>query len=124
MLLGRGPGPGLGVFYQACGNRVLFDVQRYAIESLSASHPMIEGFICPEAIAFASENLICRACGRAFQALRDTGKRNPRFDENVDVICHDDIGVKLIEIPFVLAAVECFHDAVGYARVLEPERAV
>jgi len=84
---------------------------------------MVKGFFIPQTIAFPAQDLIHGASGNSFQSMCDPSQRNIWFDQNVNVIRHDNVGVKFIEIPIAFTASNCFDDDVGYARTLQPKRA-
>lgn len=82
---------------------------------------MIEGFFLPELLTFASENLICCVSACAFQSMGYLCERNSWFNKNVDVIWHNDKGVKTIKVQLFFTAADRVCDAVRDTWFLKPK---
>lgn len=95
---GTGPGPVFGASGQARGDGVVFNVGADAVELGGIADPVVEGFVLPEVLAGAMEDGVGVAGGYTFQAVGYAGDGNFRSDQNVDVVGHDYVGVKGVEV--------------------------
>lgn len=73
LLTGARPRPFFGPCCQSGSNRIPFDIGSNPLKFAAISYPMIEGFVLPEGLAWASEHRVCITRGDAFDTPRDAG---------------------------------------------------
>ena len=84
------------------------------------AHPMIEGFVLPEGSPSAIKNLICHTGAGAFDGSGDLAQSFVWVDQDVNVVRHDDPGIKIVELPLLGCKEESFDYCVGDLWMLEP----
>src|SRR6266851_486812 len=93
---GAGPFPVFRVGRELGVNGIPFDVAADALKFGGVPHPMIEGLVLPEGLAFAAQGGIGVAGGYPFEDIGDSCEGRARFQQDVNVIGHDHEGVELV----------------------------
>jgi len=90
--------PVFRTFDETRRNGIVFDVSNDSAEFVGISHPAIEGLVAPERLACATEDAIGLTGGGTFQPASNRGQRDVRRNQQVNVVWHDDPGVKAIKL--------------------------
>jgi len=99
-----GPMPIVSTFHEARGYGIVFDVANDSAELAGIANPAIEGFVAPERVAGQTDNPVGLASGRTLEPASNRGQRNLRCNQQVNVVGHDDPGMKCVEVPVRFAS--------------------
>ena len=83
---------------------------------------MIVGFVLPEWLSGALQQVIGAARGRSLQPARDHGEIGSGLDEHVYMIRHRNPGAEFVEALIAFSDLDRLRDEIRYAAVFEPQR--
>ena len=83
---------------------------------------MIKRFALPKSLAGTPEDAVCVISAHTFNTLSDSLKRQPWFDQQMDVVRHDYISDKSILLQLTCAAHDTRFHAGGDFGIGKPQR--
>ena len=101
---------------------VILDVMKDFIQLGGISYPVVKGFVLPECFPAFTEYLVRSKCRITLQSLCDFLKRRGRADKEMNMIRHDDVRQKPVEMANLFPMMECLHDKFGDPRIPQPVR--
>lgn len=115
-----GPNPFFRRLSQPRRNRIVFDIPNNPAKLIRTPNPAVKRLIAPKRLTRQSQNSIRRPSGRPLQPTSNRWQRHTRCNQQMNMIRHDDPGVKVIEEPFVFSPQNNFRDSGCDSRICQP----
>jgi len=117
---GARPGPILFAFHQTRGHGILFYIPDEVSQLFLGPNPVVERLVLPKGQSAAIQNAVRDAAGSALQPPGDGGHWNPRLQNQMHVVRHDDPGTQAIKLPGGVAVPEGLCQHACYSGIAEP----
>ncbi len=120
-----GPTKPVGLGDQSSPHRIQLNVSLDSIKLFTGSHDPVVGFILPERLPMPTKQPVGLMCREPLQWSQPFAIGHVGCQKQVDMVGHDNVGVKIIPAHFATAADQCRNNNRGDLRLFEessPER--